>query len=397
MRWKIPFDRMSQRQKAVIDEIAKSEKDSFWIEGLAGSGKTLILVHLVERILAVEPASEICFVTYTNALTDLVRTGLHDQAAARVRVMTTTRFIGAGKRYGHVFLDEAQDIKREQLLQIRRLAGKLYTTGDFHQKIYSSDMSKKSLQQIVQTAVPESGLNEIFRLTETIRNVASAVYPKSDIIAGAVGRREGGDGMAYDSQVSLVKCSGNIVQAKWVWQEARKRARILQPSAILFYGHDEIYKFAHTLAETVHGIDAPDKPTNANGRRGYTAFNNYWQQKDIPVQYLGNSYGSLSDSDKKPLVYLMTCHSAKGLDFENVFVANLAPEWNARNREGGDSETLTRLLFVAVTRSRKNLFLSYFGSQPHELIKKIPDRFLNKQEIDHVSEHKDTAEEEVYF
>jgi DNA helicase-2/ATP-dependent DNA helicase PcrA len=59
---------------------------------------------------------------------------------------------------------------------------------------------------------------------------------------------------------------------------------------------------------------------------------------------------------------LMTVHSAKGLEFEAVFITGLEeglfPHENSLS-EGGGLEEERRLMYVAITRARRRLFLSF--------------------------------------
>jgi DNA helicase II / ATP-dependent DNA helicase PcrA len=61
-------------------------------------------------------------------------------------------------------------------------------------------------------------------------------------------------------------------------------------------------------------------------------------------------------------VQLMTVHSSKGLEFDCVFIAGLEeglfPHENAMNDAGGLEEE-RRLMYVAITRARKRLYLSH--------------------------------------
>ena len=63
---------------------------------------------------------------------------------------------------------------------------------------------------------------------------------------------------------------------------------------------------------------------------------------------------------------LMTVHAAKGLEFDAVFLSGLEeglfPHDNSLNEDGGIEEE-RRLMYVALTRARKRLYLSYAGSR----------------------------------
>jgi DNA helicase II / ATP-dependent DNA helicase PcrA len=63
---------------------------------------------------------------------------------------------------------------------------------------------------------------------------------------------------------------------------------------------------------------------------------------------------------------LMTVHSAKGLEFSAVFMSGLEeglfPHDNSMLEDGGIEEE-RRLMYVAITRARKRLYLSYAGSR----------------------------------
>jgi len=92
-------------------------------------------------------------------------------------------------------------------------------------------------------------------------------------------------------------------------------------------------------------------------------------------------------------VKLMTVHASKGLEFENVFVTGLEdglfPHQKDSAEEGFDSEEERRLFYVAITRAKEKLFLSFanfrtiFGSRqinaPSEFIGDIPADLLEKE------------------
>jgi len=80
-----------------------------------------------------------------------------------------------------------------------------------------------------------------------------------------------------------------------------------------------------------------------------------------------------TDSETSDAVVISTIHSAKGLEFENVFVIGLEdgifPLHRAKFNDS-ELEEERRLLYVAITRARKNLYLSraesrYFQGSRH--------------------------------
>lgn len=66
--------------------------------------------------------------------------------------------------------------------------------------------------------------------------------------------------------------------------------------------------------------------------------------------------------DDAPAVTLMSIHASKGLEFPVVFIAGLEEELfpiGGRNGEEADIEEERRLFYVAITRARKELYLSH--------------------------------------
>ena len=99
---------------------------------------------------------------------------------------------------------------------------------------------------------------------------------------------------------------------------------------------------------------------------------------------------------RKEAIKLMTVHASKGLEFDNVFVTGLEEglfphkSMSEARISAEDAEEERRLFYVAVTRARKKLFLSYtqtrtiFGSRqvniPSEFIFDIKDDDVEREE-----------------
>lgn len=93
-------------------------------------------------------------------------------------------------------------------------------------------------------------------------------------------------------------------------------------------------------------------------------------------------------------IKLMTIHASKGLEFNTVFITGLEfglfPHERDQKLSGSDAEEERRLMYVALTRARKKLYITYasirtiFGMRdvrlPSEFISDIPDELIEREE-----------------
>ncbi len=102
----------------------------------------------------------------------------------------------------------------------------------------------------------------------------------------------------------------------------------------------------------------------------------------------------------KDAVKLMTVHASKGLEFDYVFIAGLEQDLfphkrlNKEDINKSEEEEERRLFYVALTRARKKIFLSYaqirtiFGTQkvntPSEFISDIGDELIESEENEEI-------------
>ncbi len=99
--------------------------------------------------------------------------------------------------------------------------------------------------------------------------------------------------------------------------------------------------------------------------------------------------------EKSGGVKLMTVHASKGLEFDTVFISGLEQglfphNINGFSDESKDDEEERRLFYVAITRAKKQLFMSYaqirtiFGKEqinmPSEFLNDIPTELLKTDE-----------------
>ena len=127
-----------------------------------------------------------------------------------------------------------------------------------------------------------------------------------------------------------------------------------------------------------------ESPSNEDGEMFEKTLGSYLQQ----ITLLTDADDDKEDND---VVKLMTIHAAKGLEFSCVFVVGveetLFPSAMSINtREELEEER--RLFYVAVTRAKKNLWLTYsttryrFGqivqNEPSRFIEEMPEEFIDK-------------------
>ena len=99
--------------------------------------------------------------------------------------------------------------------------------------------------------------------------------------------------------------------------------------------------------------------------------------------------GEHHSGNDQDAIQLMTVHSSKGLEFHSVFLSGLEeglfPHDNSRNEAGGLDEE-RRLMYVALTRAQRRMYLSFTQSRmlhgqtryniPSRFLKEIPEKLL---------------------
>ena len=100
--------------------------------------------------------------------------------------------------------------------------------------------------------------------------------------------------------------------------------------------------------------------------------------------------GEHQAGDQDDALHLMTVHAAKGLEFHTVFITGLEeglfPHQNSQNVDGGLDEE-RRLMYVAITRARRRLYLSFAQSRmlhgqvsygmASSFLRELPDNLLH--------------------
>jgi DNA helicase-2/ATP-dependent DNA helicase PcrA len=196
-----------------------------------------------------------------------------------------------------------------------------------------------------------------------------------------------------------------------LWTKAHGRNRKL----------DEFVNLVESMKQAVSGASLPEmvetviemsglKSHYLNDKDGEDRLENlgelvnaaalFESEGDPLVEFLSHAAleaGERQSGEGEEAVQLMTVHSAKGLEFHSVFLSGLEeglfPHSNSRNDAGGLEEE-RRLMYVAMTRARRRLYLSCAQSRmlhgqtnyniPSRFLKEIPENLV--QPIGYVEE-----------
>lgn len=372
MQWMVSINDLGAQQRRILDDVSTDNSKAHWITGYAGTGKTIVITHAIERLVSRTRNARICFLTYTHALKDLVNSGLSERALNRVTVETIDTFAASRERYDYILVDEIQDVTESHILMIFARAAYVIVAGDPDQSIYLGRVDHTALQRMLGGARKHT-LKHIQRMSLKTFQLATSILPEAEIVKGAEVKGEGNKG-------KLIIAASKIDEFSKVYAEASRVSSLQQPSAILFPTHNQIYEFASVIADA-NGWDQPPERERQGRITSYEAFNEFFSSMEAPLRFLGSNNGSLPESDKLKIVYLMTYQSAKGLDFNNVFLPDLTSsneiKLDAKWRHLSNEVNERRHLFVAITRSKENVYFSYHG-QRHPLLDQLPEECLEE-------------------
>lgn len=385
--WMITYDEIKksgdQKQLDFIDNITRINNNS-WVQGLAGSGKSVVLVHSLVNIINQKPNATICIVVFTNSLKEMFNTGLRElKVQGKITLVTYHQFMKNNNTYDYVFCDEVQDLPPSVLENMKgRSKIQLIVAGDANQSIY--DKAPGSQEPVVK--VSEIGkitnaepyeLITIHRLTKSIIKAVSKLIPSLNIFTAKKNRTK------KDINIRLAKGNDKIQECDYILSEAESAINNDQSVVVILPYHDTIVDFINKILE-LKNIRPWEVEENQWGRPDYKKLQYYLNANKVNIEYIGNSYGDLYSANNKKII-VMTYHSAKGLDFDNVFLPFLAP--NTFN-----SYFTETLFMVGMTRSKNNLYLTYSGSM-HRYVKSFSDECT----LIDIDELQNSSDEDIDF
>lgn len=350
---------MDRRQEALAKSMADGHRV---VRGVAGSGKTLVLVYRARWIAEMYPEQRFLVTCYTRSLASQLRLLLRDhenievktlhslmweacrdqgfqmpsfkdepsgEAQAEIGIKALER--GALPRYRAVFVDEAQDFGTDALIFARMLADErhadLLVVADAAQNIFRRKFSWK------QAGINAQGRTRILRVnyrnTREILELASGFL----FVGGTYRPDENPD---PDDESAVVP--------------PRAAARSgPEPTITLASDGDQIDGVVAAARRLVDGKSIPKQVAvlylgGGEGRELANALD------DAGLDYFWTAGGN-SDKVAEALspIVLSTVHSAKGLEFPAVVLSCTPPSYEL------DSDGLRMTIYVGMTRATHQL------------------------------------------
>ncbi len=351
------------------------------IHGVAGSGKTMILVFRAQQLAAAaRPDQPILVLCYNRTLAQRIATLLRERgvdenlvvvrtfhawcqdmvrayqldvpkelqgdAYWQALVQTVNRAVQTGLvpggQYLALLIDEAHDFDETWLQMAARMvnpaSNSLLVLYDDAQSIYQKQRRKFSFASV---GIQAQGRTSVLKLN--YRNTA-------EVLALAI------------------QCAENLVAERPETEDAVQTVHPATagrrgPLPVLIEAANPAEE-AELIAERITKAAAEGKSLNDiavlfRTRIRMDGVNQALQRKGIPVQAM-QTQGATRFDWSKPSVKLITLHSAKGLEFPLVFIAGLdSMPWKDE-----PLEEEVRLLYVGMTRSTHELVLTATGNSP---------------------------------
>ena len=296
--------------------INKKTDNSYIVKGCAGSGKSILALWKAKQIQDEQKGSYI-YIVFTKALMQYMSDGIQQVGISQRNVDYHWHWVNSGcPSADYIIVDEAQDFSKEDIELFRSKARKaLLLYGDTAQQLYEFIQNKQtvSMEDIQYfTKFPVEQLVFNHRLPKKIARVAQYLNSESNELEERC-TEEGVEKpkiikydsitQQYDAIISLIKNKN------------------MEDVGILFRHNKEV-------------------------QHAYEYFKNH----GLNVEAKFDRFMDLDFNSDNPK--LMTYHSSKGLQFENVFIPECAVE-DADNRNP---------LYVAITRTYRSLYIMHSGN-----------------------------------
>ena len=343
--WMIIESELDEDQIKVLNAV---NDKSCIVSGCAGSGKSVLALIKAQRIQR-EKGNNYQIIVFTKALCKYMNAGREE---LKLNNQFDYHWWWKNRKgcpsSDYVIVDEIQDFSKDEIQEFLDATNKhFFFFGDTAQSIYEGlkeTMRVEDINYVFGTRAKTFELYRNYRLPKTVAKVVQ--YVGVDL-----------DGFDIDTYRSKENAMPRFVCYNSFDNQIDAIARMIKGGGFDDIGilapHNEVVKRIHDLL----------KQKNINHELKYDDKNEY-----------RNSINNLDFTTDNPKV--MTYHSAKGLQFGTVFLPGVEEKTE-------DSER--KALYVAMTRTYRNLFVMYSGSLPFPL-SKVPSDLYKTTETDTVED-----------
>jgi len=374
MKW-LPGENDLVKEQIDFRNKVWTETGNVYISGFPGSGKSVCLLYAVKTIKDKNPDANILFVEFTHSLIKMIEAALKELGLTNVPVVTYDDFrrnyMGS---YDFIICDEVQDVSERLIELMKKRAKRVIVGGDPNQSIYEKlpndepTIGPDELKGLLSPTTTE--LTILHRLNKYIIKGINCFMPGMRMLA------EKSSMLKKHKPAYLWHCIDQTDEVKRIMEDAKTALNFGESVAVLLPTHNKIENFVNLYLQAA-GVPVFDFSQDRQySKPNYGLLNKHLAEHSVKMQCITNGFGSLvTDSDK---IILSTYHSSKGLDFDKVFM----PFCN----QGYGTEDDPRLFMVAMSRSRKDLTLSYTVSMNRFL-----QSFFNNKEVCQFIDFKDMA------
>ncbi|MBD5178138.1 MAG: AAA family ATPase [Bacteroidales bacterium] len=374
MKW-LPRENDLVKEQTDFRNQVWTEKGNIYISGFPGSGKSVCMLYAVKTIRDKDPNASILFVEFTHSLIKMIEAALAELELRNIPVVTYVDFernhLGP---YDYIICDEVQDMSASLLELMKQRAKRVIAGGDPNQSIYETmpnggpTVGLDEMKRILNPKTSE--LTILHRLNKFIIRSINSFMPQMRMLA------EKSSMLKKHKPAYVWHCIDQTDEVKRIMEDAKTALNYGESVAILLPTHWKIENFVNTYLQSIGKPTFDFSQERQYGKPNYGLLNKHLINHGVKMQSITNGFGSLvTDSDK---IVLSTYHSSKGLDFDKVFM----PFCN----QGNGNEDDPRLFMVAMSRSRKDLTLSYTSN-----MNSFIQQFFNNREACQFIDFKDMA------
>ena len=347
------------------------------IHGAAGSGKTMILIYRAQYLAAAaRPERPILVLCFNRTLATRIEALLRQRGVdERVQVRT--------------FHAWCQDLARSYQLEVdRRLKGSIYfaalaqvleravrsglvPAGQYHALLIDEahDFEDAWLAMAVQMVSPTS--NSLLVLYDDAQSIYQAQRRKFNFANVGIEARGRTSilRLNYRNTTEVlalaVQCASRLLQSETQPPASDDGLPLVQPTSAGRHGplpvllqarhaQEEAQWLAERIAAALaEGVPAADIAVLCRTRKLMRPIEAALRAQRVPLQTMG-AQGFRRFDWQRATVKLLTLHSAKGLEFAQVYLAGL----QALPLDDESAEDALRLLYVGMTRATQVLVLS---------------------------------------